>query len=115
MPPNCEESPVIAGPLTTDGKIVNVVPGPETPPLVVTTIFPVVAPVGTYVVTLLFVQLSGIAATPLNVRVPGDVPNRDPVMLTRAPIGPPVGYTVAIVGVATLFTTCESTDEVLAE
>lgn len=69
-------------------------------PPTVTTTLPVVAPLGTDVLTLLAAQLEGMAATPLNVTVlvPCVAPKLTPVMVTDAPIGAAVGLTPVIFG-----------------
>jgi hypothetical protein len=67
----------------------------------VTTTFPVVAPLGTGTAMLVALQLVGEPATPLNVTVlvPCVVPKFVPVITTDVPIGPDVGFRLVIVGV----------------
>jgi hypothetical protein len=70
----------------------------------VTTTFPDVAPVGTFALTLVLVQLPDtiVAVTPLNltVLVPCDVPKPLPVIVTVVPMVPDVGDRLVIDGVA---------------
>src|SRR5208283_4696683 len=63
-----------------------------TPPTV-TTIFPVVAPLGTATVMLVPLQLVGVPAVPLNATalVPCVAPKFVPVIVTTVPIAPDVG------------------------
>lgn len=69
-------------------------------PLTVTTIGPVVAPVGTGTVMLVLLQMLGDAATPLNVTVlaPWVSPKLVPVTTTLVPTGPEVGASLVITG-----------------
>ena len=71
-------------------------------PLTVTTIFPVVAPVGTVATIEVELQLVAVAVVPLNftVLVPCVVPNPEPVIVTEAPTAPEVGDTVVMLGAA---------------
>lgn len=59
--PEVGESPVIPGPVVTV-KLTRLLACPPT----VTTTLPVAAPLGTGTVKLVFVQLDGVATTPLN-------------------------------------------------
>ena len=69
------------------------------PPLVVTTTFPVVAPLGTGATTLPLPQLVGVEGVPLNVTVGGCVnPKFAPVIVTGVLIDPDVGDRLVIVG-----------------
>src|SRR6266571_3042007 len=69
-------------------------------PLTVTTTLPVVAPVGTRATILVVLQLVGVAAVPLNVRVldPCDDPKFVPVIVTGVPTAPEVGLRLLMVG-----------------
>jgi hypothetical protein len=69
-------------------------------PLTVTTTLPVVAPFGTGTVTLVALQLVGVATMPLKVTVlvPWLAPKFEPVMITGAPIAPEVGLREVIPG-----------------
>ncbi len=62
--------------------------------------FPVVAPVGTRALMLVALQLVGVAATPLNVRLlaPCVVPRFVPVIVTDVPTAPDVGFTLVRLG-----------------
>lgn len=77
----------------------------NTPPLVVrpptvTTIFPVVAPLGTGTTILVALQLVGVALAALKVTVlvPCDAPKLVPVMVTEVPTGPEVGLRLVMLG-----------------
>src|ERR1700690_1039165 len=72
----------------------------------VTTIVPVVAPVGTGVTIDVVPQLVGVAVVPLNftVLVPCVVPKFSPVMVTDAPTAPVVGDTLLMDGATVKFT-----------
>lgn len=61
---------------------------------------PVVAPVGTGTVTLVVLQLVGVAAIPLNatVLVPCDTPKLVPLIVTEVPTGPEVGFKLVSAG-----------------
>src|SRR5438045_1853598 len=69
-------------------------------PFTVTTIFPVVAPVGADATIDVPFQLVGAATSPLNVRVlePCVEPKFAPVIVTKVPTGPDVGFRLEIVG-----------------
>jgi hypothetical protein len=69
-------------------------------PLTVTTMFPVVAPVGTGTAMLVSLQLVGVATTPLKVTVllPCVAPNIEPSIVTVVPATPVVGVRLAIKG-----------------
>lgn len=69
------------------------------PPEVVTTTFPVVAPAGAVAVMLLALQALIVAAVPLNVTVPCDVPKFDPAMTTADPTAPVFGVRLLMLGV----------------
>ena len=70
-------------------------------PFAVTTTFPVVAPTGTAATIEPAVQLVIMpTGVPLKVRVPGLAPKFEPVMVTELPIGPAVGVSPVIPGVA---------------
>src|SRR6267154_2133798 len=72
-----------------------------TPPTV-TTMFPVVAPLGTGTTMLVALQLVGVAVVPLNltVLVPCVAPKFVPVIVTDVPTAPDVGLTLVMLGVA---------------
>ncbi len=72
-------------------------------PFTVTTMFPVVAPVGTGTVIEVAFQLVGLAAVPLNVTAPV-VPKLVPLMVTVAPTDPEVGDTLVTTGPITKLT-----------
>jgi uncharacterized protein YraI len=78
---------------------VKLAPLLATPPTVTTTL-PVVAPVGTLVTMLVSLQLAGVAATPLNVRVlpPCDAPKFVPAIVTGVPMGPDAGLRLCMFG-----------------
>jgi hypothetical protein len=69
-------------------------------PPTVTTTFPLIAPLGTGTVTLVALQLLGVADVPLNamVLVPCVAPKFAPVMVTAVPTGPDVGLRALIDG-----------------
>jgi len=69
------------------------------PPREVTTTFPVVAPAGTVAVMLLALQVLTVAAVPLNVTVPCDVPKFEPAMTTEDPTAPVLGVRLLMLGV----------------
>jgi len=70
-------------------------------PASVTTIFPVVAPVGTDTEILVGVQaMPELTTTPLNETVPRVEPKFVPVIVTKVPTGPEVGERLVIVGPA---------------
>src|SRR5271165_1238509 len=73
-------------------------------PPTVTTTLPVVAPVGTGAVMLVFAQLVGVAVVPLNLTVlaPCVVPKFAPVMITEVPRAPDVGDSVVMLGAGTV-------------
>jgi len=70
-------------------------------PATVTTMLPVVAPLGTGAMTRLWFQLEGVIATPLRVTVlePWDVPKPPPLIVTLVPMGPDVGVRLRMLGV----------------
>ena len=72
-------------------------------PLVCTTTFPVVAPLGTVVVILVAVQVPTVAVVPLNftVPVPWLGPKFAPVIVTAAPTAPVVTDKLVILGAGT--------------
>ena len=86
---------VIAG----GGVTVKVAPLLATPSSVTIT-FPVVAPAGTVVATLVAVQVVTVATLPLNVTVlvPCEDPKFAPVIVTAPPTGPEAGFKLVIVG-----------------
>jgi hypothetical protein len=67
------------------------------PPLLVTVIFPLVAPVGTVVVIFESDFTANVAEVPLNVTLVACV-SPVPVIVTGVPTGPLVGEKVEIVG-----------------
>src|SRR5437867_9161930 len=69
-------------------------------PLTVTTTSPVVAPFGTGAAMLVALQLVGVAAMPLNVTVlvPWLAPKFVPVIVTKLPTEPDVGFRLVILG-----------------
>ena len=73
----------------------------EDPFEVVTTTFPLVAPLGTGVVMLVELQFVGVAAVPLNVTLlePWLDPKLTPEIVTEVPAGPAAGARLLIVGV----------------
>ena len=79
--------------------IVKLTPLLLTPPTV-TTIFPVVAPLGTGTTPLEGPQLVGVALVPLNftVLVPCDEPKLLPLMVTDVPTVPEFGLTLVMLG-----------------
>ena len=97
--PTCPVGGVI--PVTTGLKTPKLNPLLATPPTV-TTILPVVAPVGTFTVIEVDVQHvpQGVAGVPLKVTVlvPCVAPKFDPVIVTEAPIAPDAGERFEIVG-----------------
>ena len=64
----------------------------------VSTILPVVAPLGTGTTTRVAVQLVGVAATPLKDTVPTAVPKFVPVIVTDVPTAPEAGLILEIFG-----------------
>jgi hypothetical protein len=72
-------------------------------PLAKTTMFPVVAPVGTGTLILVAVQLVGVPAVPLNLTVllPWVDPKFVPVTVTGAPTAPEVGERLVMLGAET--------------
>lgn len=82
------------------GRTVKALPALATPPTVTTTL-PVVAPLGTGAAIDVALQLVGVAATPLNVRVlvPWVAPKFVPVIVIDAPTAPDVGERVVMFGV----------------
>jgi len=82
------------------GSTVNASPLLATPPTV-TTMFPVVAPLGTGTTMLVALQLVGVAVVPLNltVLVPCVAPKFVPVIVTDVPTAPDVGLTLVMLGV----------------
>jgi hypothetical protein len=66
--------------------------------LVVTTTFPVVAPIGTTAVMLELVQEPIVADMPLNVRVPCVAPKFEPETTTPEPTGPRAGVRAVMLG-----------------
>jgi len=70
-------------------------------PLALTTTFPVVAPVGTFVTMLVALQLVIVAVVPLNLTVPLPCvdPKFDPEIVTAAPTAPEVGDKLLMLGV----------------
>jgi len=81
------------------GETVKAIPLLACPPTV-TTMLPVVAPLGTGAVILLALQILGVATTPLKVTVlvPCVAPNPVPVMVTEVPTRPEVGDTLVKAG-----------------
>src|SRR5690242_7648960 len=67
-------------------------------PETVTTTFPLLAPAGTAATMVVEFQLVGIAATVLNVTLPGAAPKFMPVIVTEVPTGPELGDKPVIVG-----------------
>jgi hypothetical protein len=88
---------VLADKEVITGAAVNNTPLLATPPTVTTTL-PVVTPLGTNTLMLLFVQFAGVTVVPLNVTVllPWLPPKPDPVTLTSVPTGPEAGVTPAM-------------------
>jgi hypothetical protein len=80
------------------GVTVNVTPLLASPPDVVITTGPVVAPLGTVAVILEFPQVA-LAEVPLNVTVPAVDPNVVPAMVTVAPTAPLMGVRLVMAGV----------------
>ena len=70
-------------------------------PATLTTTFPVVAPDGTDVATLVDVHVVVVAAVPLNVTVPED-PKFIPVIVTAVPTAPEVGDRLVMLGVTVM-------------
>ncbi len=68
------------------------------PPLVVTTTFPVVAPLGTGATMLPLPQFVGVEGVPLNVTVGCTNPKFAPVIVTGVLIDPDAGDRLVIVG-----------------
>jgi hypothetical protein len=70
------------------------------PPLVLITMFPVVAPGGTKTVMLVALQVVAVALAPLNVTklVPWVAPKFVPAIVTTSFTAPEVGFTVVILG-----------------
>ena len=91
--PEVDERPVMAG-ITPKGIPVLVWP------FTVTVMFPVVAPPGTGVTTLVALQLDGELTMPLKltVLVPCVAPKLDPEMVTDVPTGPEAGETLLRIG-----------------
>jgi len=81
------------------GTTVKVTPLLGTPPTVTTTL-PDVAAAGTGTRMLVAVQLVGVAMVPLNltVLVPCDAPKFEPLIVTEVPVGPVVGFRLAMFG-----------------
>ena len=77
------------------------------PPLVVTTTLPVVAPAGTVTTILVALQLVTVAAMPLKATVP-EVPKFEPVIVTVAPTFADVGEMLLIVGTLAPVTTSDT-------
>lgn len=73
-------------------------------PATVTTMFPVVAPVGTDATIIESLQLAAVAVVPLNLTVlePCVAPKPAPTTVTDAPIPPLVGETLVIPGPAVI-------------
>ena len=94
-------APELGDRLLMFGVTVKVTPLLANPPTVTTT-GPVVAPAGTGATMLVFVQLVGLALTPLNVTVlvPWLTPKFVPLMLTGTPIAPELGERLLIPGVS---------------
>src|SRR5207248_5843547 len=87
-----------------DGTVtVKLAPLLATPPTV-TTMLPVVAPLGTGATMLVAPQLVGVAAVPLNftVLVPCVAPKFAPVIVTDVPTTPAVGFRLAMLGAGTV-------------
>ena len=82
------------------GETVKLTPLLATPPAVVTTTLPVVAPVGTVAVMLLVVQLVMVAAVPLNfTALPAPWALKfDPAMMMDDPTAPVLGVRVLMLG-----------------
>ena len=78
---------------------VNLTPALATPPEVVTTTFPVVAPSGTFASILLLAQLDVVAVVPLKVTDPPELPKLVPLILTLVPTGPSSGFKLVMFGV----------------
>lgn len=95
--PDVGDRLVILGAATT----VNLLPLLEVPDTV-TTIFPVVAPVGTVATMLVALQLVTVAVLPLNLTVllPCVDPKPDPAIVIEAPTAPEVGVRLVIEGAA---------------
>lgn len=83
------------------GARVNVTPLLCRPPLLTTT-FPVVAPLGTTVVMLESDQFEVVAVWPLNVTVPALPPKLLPEIVTDMPTAPRLGFRLLIVGASTV-------------
>jgi hypothetical protein len=81
-----------AGTVTVKGTPLLATPGS------VSTILPVVAPLGTGTTTRVAVQLVGVAATPLKDTVPTAVPKFVPVIVTDVPTAPEAGLILEIFG-----------------
>ena len=98
--PDAGDKLVILGAGTVTVKLTPLLAWPPT----VTTTFPVVAPVGTGATMLVALQLAGVAAVPLKVKVlvPCVVPKFAPLMVTEVPTGPDVGDKLVILGAGTV-------------
>jgi len=92
--------PVILGPGAVTVKLVPLLATPPT----VTTTFPVVAPAGTGTTMLVALQLVGVAAIPLNLTVlaPCVAPKFAPVIVTKVPSTPEVGFRLVMLGAGTV-------------
>ena len=90
-------APEVGDRVVIEGATVNVTPLLTGPLEFHTNTGPVVAPVGTGTVIVLFPHV-GEAVTPLNVTVPAVVPKSFPETVTEAPMAPEVGERVLILG-----------------
>jgi hypothetical protein len=77
---------------------VKLTPLLDTPPEVVTTTFPVVAPVGTNAVMLPACQLLVVAAVPLNFTVPRLLPKFEPAITIEELMAPLFGVRLVMLG-----------------
>ncbi len=105
------ETPELGDSPAIPGSTVNAVPTLDCP-LTVTTTGPEVAPVGTWVVIEVGLQVEGVDVTPLNVTVllPCALPKFVPVITTAVPIVAPEGVILLMVGapVGSVTVMCES-------
>jgi len=95
--PELGDKPVMLG-VGRTVKLTPLLPTPDT----VTTMLPVVAPLGTVAAICVLLQFVGVAAIPLNVMVllPWLAPKFEPVTVTDVPTGPDAGERLAITGAA---------------
>lgn len=77
---------------------VKLTPLPCTPPLLVTTTGPLLAPLGTIAVMLVPDHVEIVAPAPLKLTVPAVLPKELPEMLTEAPGSPLAGLSKRISG-----------------